>query len=110
LRARRVDYVVAGEERVDLGAALEALHARYGVRLVRVDSGGILNGALLRAGLVDEVSVLIHPSLVGGTTARSLYIAPDLDSGEGVIPLRLAHVEKMEGDVVWLRYEVIQSP
>lgn len=107
LQERHVEYIVAGEDRVDLGVALAELHVRHGVKLVRVDSGGQLNGALLRAGLVDEVSVLINPSLVGGTTPRSLFHAPDLSSPEGVIRLQLAHVERMEGDVVWLRYEVI---
>jgi 2,5-diamino-6-(ribosylamino)-4(3H)-pyrimidinone 5'-phosphate reductase len=108
LEARHVEYIVAGEERVDLRAALEELNARHGVELVRVDSGGILNGALLRAGLVDEVSVLINPSLVGGTSTRSIFQAPDLASPEGVIRLRLAHVERVAEDHLWLRYEVLK--
>ncbi|MBS1245658.1 MAG: riboflavin biosynthesis protein RibD C-domain protein [Chloroflexi bacterium] len=108
LQKRRVEYIVAGDDRVDLRAALEELNARYGVKIVRVDSGGILNGALLRAGLVDEVSVLIGPCLVGGTTPRSIFVAPDLTSPEGVIPLRLIHMEAVRGDTIWLRYEVIQ--
>ena len=66
LRERHVEYIVAGQDRVDLREALKELNARHGVQLVRVDSGGILNGVLLRAGLVDEVSVLVNPSLVGG--------------------------------------------
>lgn len=108
LRKRHVEYIIAGEDRVDLRAALEELGSRFAVKLVRVDSGGILNGVLLRAGLVDEVSVLINPCLVGGTTPRSIFQASDLTSEEGTIKLRLAHMEKMEGDVVWLRYEVIK--
>jgi 2,5-diamino-6-(ribosylamino)-4(3H)-pyrimidinone 5'-phosphate reductase len=76
---------------------------------VRVDSGGTLNGVLLRAGLVDEVSLLVNASLVGGTTPRSIFQAPDLISSQGVIPLKLTHVEQMEGDVVWLRYDVIKQ-
>jgi 2,5-diamino-6-(ribosylamino)-4(3H)-pyrimidinone 5'-phosphate reductase len=75
---------------------------------VRVDSGGTLNGILLRSDLVDEVSVLIHPGLVGGTTPRSIFRAPDLISSEGVIQLRLIHVEQLKGDVIWLRYEVVR--
>jgi 2,5-diamino-6-(ribosylamino)-4(3H)-pyrimidinone 5'-phosphate reductase len=108
LREKRVEFVVAGDERVDLRAALEELAARYGVKVVRVDSGGILNGVLLRAGLVAEVSVLVGPYLVGGSSPRSLFVAPDLTSPEGVIPLRLTHVERMRGDVIWLRYEVVK--
>ena len=108
LHKRRVEYIVTGEDRVDLRMALEELNARYGVKTVRVDSGGILNGALLRAGLVDEVSVLVDPCLVGGTTPRSIFVAPDLISPEGVIPLKLTHVETVRGDVVWLRYETVK--
>ncbi len=61
-----VESIVTGTEKVDLRAALVEIRKRYGVEVLRVDSGGILNGALLREGLVDEVSVLISPELVGG--------------------------------------------
>ena len=108
LSERHVEYIVSGDDRVDLRAALEQLNALYGVELVRVDSGGSLNGALLRAGLVDEVSLLIDPCLVGGTTPRSVFHAADLNSSDGVIQLRLVHFEKVRGDIVWLRYEVVK--
>ena len=55
LQERHIEYILAGDDRVDLRGALEELSARYQVQIVRVDSGGILNGVLLRAGLVDEV-------------------------------------------------------
>jgi 2,5-diamino-6-(ribosylamino)-4(3H)-pyrimidinone 5'-phosphate reductase len=109
LSGRRVEYIVAGDDRVDLRTALEELNAWYGVEVVRVDSGGSLNGALLRGGLVDEVSVLIDPCLVGGTTPRSMFQAADLTSTDGVIRLRLVHFEKVKGDVIWLRYEVMKQ-
>jgi 2,5-diamino-6-(ribosylamino)-4(3H)-pyrimidinone 5'-phosphate reductase len=109
LSGRRVEYIVAGDDRVDLRTALEELNAWYGVEVVRVDSGGSLNGALLRGGLVDEVSVLIDPCLVGGTTPRSIFQAADLTSTAGVIRLRLVHFEKVKGDVIWLRYEVMKQ-
>ena len=108
LRQKRVEFIVAGDGHVDLRAALEELNARYGVKAIRVDSGGILNGVLLRAGLVDEVSVIVDPCLTGGTTPRSMFVAPDLTSAEGIIPLKLAHVENVRGDTVWLRYEVVK--
>jgi 2,5-diamino-6-(ribosylamino)-4(3H)-pyrimidinone 5'-phosphate reductase len=101
-----VDCIVAGREKVDMTAALEELNARYGIQTVRVDSGGILNGVLLRAGLVDEVSILVHPALVGGTSQRSLFRAPDLASLEGVIPLTLVSAETIGEGLVWLRYKV----
>jgi len=64
---------------------------------------------LLRAGLVDEVSVLISPSLAGGITPNSFYQAADLDSHQqGIIPLKLIHLERLEGDSIWLRYEMVK--
>ena len=102
----RIETIVAGAHKVDLAVALEELHNRHGIQTARVDSGGQLNGALLRAGLVDEVSVLVHPALVGGQSPRSLYRAPDLDSAVGVIKLRLADSQTLKDGIVWLRYEV----
>ena len=101
---------------VDLCAALEDLNSRFGVKVVRVDTGGTLNGQLLRQGLIAEVSLLIYPSLVGGEKQSSIFRAPDLPAiaatadpvtgPEGVISLKLLHMEKLKGDVMWLRYEV----
>ncbi|MGE5527701.1 MAG: dihydrofolate reductase family protein [Patescibacteria group bacterium] len=106
LEEKRVDCIVTGRERVDLGAALYELNARYGVRTVRVDSGGTLNGALLRGGLVDEVSLIVTPSLVGGESPRTFFRAPDLTGSGGAIRLALTHLERLEGGMVWLRYDV----
>jgi 2,5-diamino-6-(ribosylamino)-4(3H)-pyrimidinone 5'-phosphate reductase len=106
LKALEVPYILAGEERVDFQQALEELSARFGIQTVRVDSGGVLNGVLLRAGLVDEVSVLLGPTLVGGSSPRSLFVAPDVTSPDQVIPLRLVHCERVKEDVLWLRYEI----
>ena len=103
-----VEYVLAGEDRVDFRIALAELKARYGIGTVQVDSGGTLNGVLLRAGLVDEVSMVISPRLVGGAEARSMYRAPELTSPEGVIGVKLIHLERLRGDLVWLRYEVVK--
>lgn len=108
LKKRHIDYIVAGDRDVDLKVALEELNARYGVRLVRVDSGGTLNGVLLRAGIVDEISILINPSLVGGMSPRSFFRAPDLNSPQGMIKLKLIHFEKIKDDIIWLQYKVIQ--
>lgn len=61
LASRNVDILECGSGWVDLGLALRRLADDYGVRRVRVDTGGRLNGALLRAGLADEVHLLVCP-------------------------------------------------
>ncbi|MCK5559029.1 MAG: dihydrofolate reductase family protein, partial [Thermoplasmata archaeon] len=93
---------------VDLRAALEQLAEKYDIKTIRVDSGGTLNGVLLREGLVDEINVLIAPAAIGGTSPQSIYRAEDLVKAEDVINLKLVHFEKLKDGYVWLKYEVIK--
>lgn len=109
LEKRFVDYIITGKEKVNLHAALHKLNKIYGVKTVRVDSGGTLNGILLRSGLVDEISFLIHPCLVGGITPKTIFQAPDLTSAKGVIKLRLNHFKKLKNNIIWLRYKVVKK-
>lgn len=109
LERRGVPYLRAGARKVDLRAALAALRRQYGVRTVRVDSGGALQGALLGAGLVDEISLLIHPAAVGGGNASSAFSGAAFPARKAAA-LRLAHVEKLKGGIVWLRYRVMKRP
>jgi 2,5-diamino-6-(ribosylamino)-4(3H)-pyrimidinone 5'-phosphate reductase len=106
LAAQGVERLVCGTGRVDLAAALDELAARFGVKTVRVDSGGKLNGELLRLGLVDEISLLVHPYLVGGKTPGSMFRAADLTHEIGVLELELMQSRKVKAGIVWLRYAV----
>lgn len=100
-----VDQIVAGEDEIDVRAALDALADRYDVTSL-IAGGDTVNSTLLRRGLVDEVNVLVHPHLVGGTSTRSLLGGPDPESPADVTDLSLLHADRVRDDVVWLRYEV----
>ncbi|WP_433167547.1 RibD family protein [Kribbella sp. CA-247076] len=86
--------LVTGYDRVDLAEILDVLGER-GSRVVRVDSGGALVGAMLDLGLVDELALLVHPVVVGSgrpwSEGRELTLEP-------------AGTEVFEGGLVWLRY------
>jgi 2,5-diamino-6-(ribosylamino)-4(3H)-pyrimidinone 5'-phosphate reductase len=102
LAAHHVDRVVAGDQQVDLARALADLERTYDAKRVLVDSGGKLNGVLLRAGLVDEVSLLVHPQLVSGSSSMFRTAQP-----ADPVTLRLASVERQGDGLVWLRYDVV---
>ena len=106
LASRNVDVLECGSERVDLDLALRRLAEDYGVRRIRVDSGGRLNGALLRAGLVDEVHLLVCPWLSGGTSPRSSFIADDLTPDALGTKLERTAVEPFDDGAVLLSYRV----
>ena len=104
LRARGVSYILAGARDVDLVLALEKIGAQFGVRTLMLEGGGRINGAMLRAELIDEVSVLVAPVADGRFGTAALF---DVD-GNDVVPrgLALVSVERRADDVVWLRYRV----
>ncbi|MEN6340996.1 MAG: RibD family protein [Methanospirillum sp.] len=106
LASRNVDVLECGGEHVDLACSLELLAREYGVRRIRVDAGGRLNGALLRAGLVDEVHLLVCPWLSGGTSPRSSFVADDLAPGAPGTRLERTAVEPFEDGAVLLSYRI----
>jgi len=99
-----IEILVAGKDQVDLIRALELLAERYKIRTVRTDSGGALAGALLRAGLVSEVSVVAHPALAGDSDPHCLFRDPRPGAP---VRLRLIAVEPLPKGILWLRYKVL---
>lgn len=105
LRERGVSYLLAGAREIDLALALEKIGSRFAVRTLMLEGGGSINGGMLRAGLIDEVSVLVAPLVDGRIGTPALF---DVDS-ESVTPWRLAleAVERRADEVLWLRYRVV---
>jgi 2,5-diamino-6-(ribosylamino)-4(3H)-pyrimidinone 5'-phosphate reductase len=108
LQREGIPYLVAGNELVELTLAFEKLNEKLGVNSIISEAGGRLNGALLRAGLVDEVNIVFFPALIGGTDTPSLFNSPALAPGEEPVPLRFLSAQVLPCDHVWLRYEVGQ--
>ena len=54
LREKHISYVIV-DDATDLRQGLEAVGREFGIRSVSVQGGGILNGALLADGLIDEL-------------------------------------------------------
>ncbi|WP_251342887.1 2,5-diamino-6-(ribosylamino)-4(3H)-pyrimidinone 5'-phosphate reductase [Haloplanus halophilus] len=100
LREAGATVVEAGEDRVDLAAALDELE-REGVDRLLAEGGGELVFSLFEAGLVDELSVFVGSLVIGGREA------PTLADGEGFVEafpdLDLVGVNRVDDGVV-LRY------
>src|SRR5258707_6529138 len=108
LRQDGVSYIFAGERELDLGLALETLNRELGLERLLLEGGGGSNGAFLRAGLIDEISLAICPAVDGAKGAPSIFDSSDKDAGIAA-PIRsmtLASTEVLAGGVVWLRYRL----
>lgn len=106
LREAGIPYLVAGDGPVDLPLALALMQKELGVRTVVATAGGRLGGALLRAGVVDEVDVELLPAAIGGQGTPALFDAPPLQTSEPPVPLQLLGCRVMDADHVRLRYAV----
>ena len=78
LKARGYRHHVAGRQRVDLKEGLALLAREYGVETLLVDAGPGLIGALLERRLIDRISLLVMPALLG---AKPLRLFDRLGSG-----------------------------
>ena len=108
LRRDGVSYVFGGRGGIDFARVLETLNREFGIRRLLVEGGGRINGSLLKAGLVDELSLLLAPAvdgLAGGAALFDYDGAADDETPKG-LRLSLAASQPREGGVMWLRYRV----
>jgi hypothetical protein len=107
LQRESIPYLVAGRERVALQQALEKIKSKLAVTTLLSTAGGKLNGALLRAGLVDEINIEVLPAVIGGFDTPSLFDSPGLKPDEWPTRLELMSAQVQDDGRVWLRYQVI---
>jgi diaminohydroxyphosphoribosylaminopyrimidine deaminase / 5-amino-6-(5-phosphoribosylamino)uracil reductase len=88
------------EEHIDLVALMQLL-AELEFNEVLVEAGTVLNGALLKAGLLDELIVYMAPKLLGNT-ARGMFDLPELRSLDERVALQLKDVRMLGTDVRYL--------
>lgn len=83
--------------RIDLRAMVMALGSRE-INELHVEAGAKLNGALLSAGIVDELLLYIAPCLLGDP-ARGMFALPEpLTSLDDRVPLRIKSIEPIGDD------------
>jgi riboflavin biosynthesis pyrimidine reductase len=112
LRGEGVSYIFGGKSQLDLASTLDILNRELGIKRLLLEGGGGANGAFLRAGLVDEVHLILCPAIDGAKGAPSVF-----DSGESeadqrapVTAMSLASSEALEGGVMLLRYRIENAP
>jgi riboflavin biosynthesis pyrimidine reductase len=108
LRSEGISYIFAGDTALDLPLTLEILNRELGVKRLLVEGGGTTNGSFLRAGLIDEINLVLNPAVDGTRGAPSAFDARD-DDGAQKAPLQeitLESSQALQGGALWLRYRV----
>lgn len=105
LQDRSISYIFAGRKNVNFATALEQLHKLFGIRTLMLEGGGHINGSLLNAGLIDELSLLILPLADGTAKTPTTFEVGDYLPSKPASPMKLIHVERLQHDILWLRYK-----
>jgi len=108
LRSEGVSYIFIGKSQLDLALALDILNRELGVKRLLLEGGGGTNGAFLRAGLVDELNLVLCPAVDGATGAPSVFDSTEAETDRRapVTAMSLESSEALEGGIVLLRYRI----
>lgn len=106
LRARNVSYIIAGTDSLDCKLASEKLYQLFGIRILAVCGGGIVNWSFLQAGVVDELSLILAPAADGEKEGASVFERSDLIPFSMPAEFKLEEVGRIKENGIWLRYSV----
>lgn len=106
LKAAGVSFLFCGAKTVDLKVALDKIRRTFKLKKLMLEGGGTFNGAMLQAGLVDEISQVIVPVVDGGAGIPSIFDIPGKAPKKAAATLELRKRRKLAGGATWLRYRV----
>lgn len=106
LRRDGVSYLFAGTDDVDVRVVAEKLATTLGISETLLSGGPATSGRFLRAGLIDELSLLLAPAIDGADESPTIFAGGQVTDDEHfpVTGVELTDVEKLEGGMLWLRY------
>jgi riboflavin biosynthesis pyrimidine reductase len=108
LRGEGLSYIFAGKSQLDLALTLDILNRELGVKRLLLEGGGGANGAFLRAGLVDELNLVICPAVDGTKGAPSVFDSTEAEAQQRppVTAVTLESSQALEGGAMLLRYRI----
>lgn len=104
LRSKNVSYIFGGKSSIDLKLVLKKLNKLFDIQIIRIDGGGHVNGSFLKAGLIDEFSLVLAPIADGTSGALSVFEADTAYGKRKATHFNLKSVKKIYGDFLWIRY------
>jgi 5-amino-6-(5-phosphoribosylamino)uracil reductase len=97
-----------GSPAEELRHAMNVLGDGFGIRSLMLQGGGITNGTFLKAGLIDEISLIVYPGIDGLTGMPAIFECAGEANERPAAGSVLEHVatETLDSGLVWLRYRI----
>ena len=104
--------IIYCKNKVDFVDLFRKLKQDYGIDRVTIQTGGTLNSIFLRNKLIDKISIVVAPTLIGGKDTPSLIDGKSLSSVKElslIKALKLTEVKKLNDSYLHLKYDVIND-
>ena len=98
LQDMKIPYIFAGETEIDVGIALEKLESLMDISSILLEGGSIVNGYFERAGVIDELSLVVAP-IIADAEDKPLFMASSVSDFE------LKEIKQYDNGVIWLNYK-----
>jgi 2,5-diamino-6-(ribosylamino)-4(3H)-pyrimidinone 5'-phosphate reductase len=103
-------HVIPFIEKIDFITLFKKLRSDFSVDRLTIQAGGTLNTELMRSGLIDHISLVVAPVMVGGKNTSSVMDGESLHSTQElgkIKPLKLESAEPLNHSYLHLRYKVL---
>lgn len=107
LRKAGAEVVVLGRERVDIDGMMDSLHGR-GIARLMVEGGPTLIWQLVARRMIDHITLIQIPYIIGGDSTPSLVGGPGVDSIDDVVQVTLTDFYKV-GNHLITEYDLIYN-
>ena len=107
LKKRGVRFFFSGDKRVDLKSLMNYLHEE-GIEKLMLEGGATLNFSMIRAGLIDEISICVAPMVVGGANAKTFFDGDGFNTMDESVKLELIDYYPLGNDFI-LNYKVLND-
>ena len=101
LRKSGISYILAGSDDLDLSLALNKLKTLFGIETLLLEGGSVINGAFHKAGLIDELSLVVTPQTAKDEDYPLFY---GLNKDE-MAEYAMSEIQTYPSNVTWHRYQ-----
>lgn len=102
--------IIYYEDKIDFKDLFHKLKTKFNIDNLTIQTWGELNSIFLRNNLIDKVSIVVAPALVGGKNTSSLIDWESfhtLDELVNIKALKLEKVDVLENSYIHLKYDVV---
>lgn len=105
LREKGISYLFAGKRagELNLSTVLTKLREKWGIKRLLLEGGGKTTGAFLRAGLIDEFSLLLTPVADGRMGEPALFDTEGYRGSRALTNAKILSVRKVRAGMFWLK-------